>query len=136
VLFYKLFKELNSYIRDFVGHSNPLWMHSWLNYHETPKKLSKILGKEQGYHGHASKYHGYISIDPQDTTTIFKNKLQINNKIGQIYIGPGNFLLKDNFDFDHCVIENSPITKPRITIGFNFHEEYNQLLSPCNIPLL
>ena len=136
MLFYKLFKELNSYIRDFVGHSNPLWMHSWLNYHETPKKLSKILGKEQGYHGHASKYHGYISIDPQDTTTIFKNKLQINNKIGQIYIGPGNFLLKDNFDFDHCVIENSPITKPRITIGFNFHEEYNQLLSPCNIPLL
>ena len=32
-------------------------------------------------HFHDSEYHGYISISPHFTTTIFKNGLHIKNKL-------------------------------------------------------
>ena len=66
------------------------------------------------WHGHAFDYHGYISIDPQDTTTVFKDPdYQIKNYPGQIYFGPGGRI--------HKVSVDSDFTQPRITLGFDIH---------------
>ena len=124
LLFYNLYKELNFYIRDFIGDDRPLWIQSWLNYHDTDEILQEKLGKKMGYHFHSSPYHGYISIDPQNTITKFKNGLQIKNKIGQIYIVPGNKNknLKKHDNFDHFVDIISSNSNPRITIGFDIDD--------------
>jgi len=124
--FYHLFKEFNHFIRNFIGDDRPLWFQAWLNYHTTDEILYKKLGKKIGYHFHNSPYHGYISIDPQNTITKFKNGLQIENKVGQIYIGPGNANknLVDKDSFNHFVDIISPSLNPRITIGFDVSDEY------------
>ena len=83
-------------------------------------------------HGHSCQYHGYISIDPKNTTTLFKNGLQIDNKIGQIYIGPSGGLS----EWDHCVKINQPYRGNRITIGFDISTLQNTLLNPSFFPFL
>ena len=121
LLFYKLYKKLNYCIRDYVKDDKPLWMQSWLNYHNS-QNLALSLGEKQGFHSHNAKYHGYISIDPQNTITIFRNGLEIPNKIGQLYIGPGsNSGLKPPPEgpWDHYVKVLTPLSKPRITIAFD-----------------
>ena len=130
ILFYNLYKELNYHIRSFIGNNRPLWIQSWLNYHKGSE-----IEKELPFHSHANEYHGYISINPQDTSTIFKNGLRINNKIGQIYIGPGR-AGSLNEDWDHCVKVNKPYKDIRITIGFDIHCDINKFLNPSFIPLL
>ena len=130
LLFYKLYQELNYYIRSFVGDDRPLWIQSWLNYHEEEKIPTHLH-----MHSHQEKYHGYISINPQDTTTIFKNGLEINNKVGQIYIGYGRDR-SDNDYWDHYVKVNKPYKGTRITIGFDINTYSNELLYPSFIPLL
>ena len=139
ILFYKLFKELNFYIRDFFQNDELAWMDCWLNYHVDDNQLRTKLGDKCGFHGHNVYCHGYISIDPQDTTTKFKNGLEIKNKIGQIYIGPGH-LYNDNIDiglgFDHYVELNSPSSKPRITIAFDIHTSQNFVHGGVSIPIL
>lgn len=40
-----------------------IWMQAWLNYHDHDQVLD--------WHNHSAPYHGYISIEPQDTTTEF-----------------------------------------------------------------
>jgi hypothetical protein len=139
LLFYNLYKELNYYIRDFIGNDRPLWIQSWLNYHNTDEILQEKLGKNKGYHFHHSPYHGYISIDPQNTITKFKNGLQIKNKIGQIYIGPGNQNknIKKHDDFDHFVDIISLSSNPRITIGFDIDDTSSLNYPNINVlPLL
>ena len=137
LLFYKLFKDLNFYIRDYIKHDEPLWLQAWLNYHPTKEILSNSLGEKHGFHFHESSYHGYISIDPQPTTTIFRNQLRIQNQPGQIYIGPGKLhKTGKNGGWEHYVKINSPITQPRITIGFNILDQVNSVVNPHNIPLL
>ena len=138
LLFYKLFKELNSYIRDYIGDNRPLWMKSWLNYHNTPQDLDNSLGESAGFHGHLATYHGYISIDPQNTITRFRNGLDIQNKIGQIYIGPGTNTLTTNVEsgWDHFVDLISPSLSPRITIAFDVVEVPNVLGDDIDFPLL
>ena len=132
VLFYDLYKELNYYIRNFVDNNQPLWIQSWLNYHEgeeVEKKLSP--------HRHPWDYHGYISIEPQNTTTIFYKGYEIQNKIGQIYIGKGNGQNNENPDLTHYVKINQPYDGVRITIGFDIATIPNVFLGSSKfIPLL
>jgi len=103
--FYKLYKELNKVVRDYVGHDRPLWMQSWLNFHMPNEVL--------GWHNHFWSCHGYMSIDPKKTKTVFK-KYEIINEVGNIYMGPG--------ERHHKVEVLEDFDTPRITLGFDIHE--------------
>ena len=132
VLFYKLYKELNYYIRSFVGNNQPLWIQSWLNYHEGNEVERKLSS-----HSHRWDYHGYISIEPQDTTTLFHKGYEINNKVGQIYIGLGNGQENERPELTHYVKINKPYKGIRITIGFDVATTPNKFLGNMKfIPLL
>jgi len=128
VLFWNLYKELNVHIRNYIGDDRPLWLCSWLNFHSYEDAIKKLP-----YHSHQASYHGYISIDPQDTVTEFKKGFKIKNKIGQIYLGPGG---DENVDYHHRVINNSYYSKPRITIGFNVGDINDFISHPIFIPVL
>ena len=138
VLFFKLYKDLISQIKEFLPPEEDYAITCWLNYHVNDSQLKTSLGLNQGFHGHNVPYHGYISIDPQNTTTIFKNGLEIKNKIGQIYIGPGvSKLSKENeHNWDHYVKIDSPSFKPRITIAFDIIEIDNKMHDEMLIPIL
>ena len=101
VLFFKLFNELRNIIRSEVK-SDYIWMQSWMNFHSQDQVLD--------WHNHSWQYHGYISIDPKNTTTEFQ-EYTIENKIGQIYFGPGNRI--------HRVNVLKPYDGYRITIGYD-----------------
>lgn len=104
-VYYKLFDEVKTIVREFIGHNRPLWMQSWINLHGQDELLD--------WHQHAWPVHGYISIDPKKSTTIFETHY-IENKIGDIYIGLGGIPHKVNADiFDGR----------RITIGFDVAED-------------
>jgi hypothetical protein len=62
------------------------------------------------WHGHGFDYHGYISIDPKNTYTDFKD-YRIDNKAGQIYFGPGHR--------SHKVVALEAYEGKRITLGFD-----------------
>tara|TARA_R110000803_G_scaffold137125_1_gene204108 strand:- start:89 stop:661 length:573 start_codon:yes stop_codon:yes gene_type:complete len=136
ILFYKMYKELNYNIREFIGDDRPLWIQSWLNYHIDDNHLQKSLGNKKGFHGHYACYHGYISIDPQNTITKFRNDVQIKNKIGQVYMGPANKGDKNNNTWDHYVDLITPSPLPRITIAFDIITIQNIKIHPSYIPLL
>jgi len=101
--FFNIYKELRDVIRSQLG-DRPLWFQAWLNYHTSDQLLD--------WHGHEFEYHGYISIDPKNTKTIFEN-YEIVNKPGQIYFGPGNR--------QHKVQATAPFEGVRTTIGFDVH---------------
>ena len=103
--FYNLYKELTSIIRTEIP-EGPLWLQSWINIHQKDTVLD--------WHNHYWPYHGYISIEPQDTVTEFKD-YEIKNKIGQIYFGPGHRL--------HRVKNLSDYSGERITIGFDVTDD-------------
>jgi len=86
-------------------------MQSWLNFHSSDEVLKK--------HSHEWPFHGYISVDPKSTTTVFE-KYEIENKIGQIYIGPGGK------GYEHYVRVNNPYEGKRITIGFDITDIPNR----------
>jgi len=117
-LFYYLFKELNFHIRSFIGDGRPLWMQSWLNFHSSDEVLKQ--------HSHEWSYHGYISIDPKNTTTVFNN-FEIKNKIGQIYLGPGGE------EYSHYVKVNEPYNDKRITLGFDISDNRNYNFNSGNL---
>ena len=103
LLFYDLFKKLKTIIREFENSDDPLWMQSWINFHSAEEVLNM--------HNHVdSKFHGYLNIEPFNTTTSFSD-YAIQNKTGLLYIGP-------SYKF-HEVIVNEPFDKKRITIGFD-----------------
>lgn len=112
-LFYDLFKELNHFIRDYVGDDRKLWMQAWINFHKPHEVLD--------WHGHPWDFHGYISVDPKKSRTVFR-QWQIDNKIGQVYIGPGS---KDQ-SHEHKVEVLEPYQGDRITIGFDCTTELNR----------
>ena len=126
VLFYNLFKELNHHIRSYIDDDRPLWLQSWINYHPSNK-----LEKELERHVHLNySYHGYISIDPKDTTTVFDN-YEIKNKIGQIYMGP------TGRGYEHYVRLDKPYIGNRITIAFDIIDKPNQIIdNKTFIPIL
>lgn len=110
-LWYDLYSDLSYVIRGYItsrtlGTHKPLWLQSWLNFHKADEVLE--------WHNHEWPYHGYISIDPHNTTTKFEG-YKIENKIGRIYIGPGNrqHKVKVNEDFDST----------RITLGFDVTDQ-------------
>ena len=106
-LFYELYQDLNKTIRDYVGDDRKIWIQAWLNI------LSyEDLGKVLGPHHHNWDIHGYISIDPKDTTTAF-TKFAIKNEIGNIYIGPGGN------EYEYQVVNDSNWEGKRITIGYD-----------------
>tara|TARA_R100000742_G_C4216900_1_gene41753 strand:- start:48 stop:617 length:570 start_codon:yes stop_codon:yes gene_type:complete len=114
--YYKLFKDVFKLIRKYSKSKKPLWFQCWLNFH-----YEKDLLK---WHNHSEAlYHGYISIDPKNTETVFKNYV-IKNKVGNIYIGPSLN--------EHKVISKKPYKDNRITIAFDVVDEktikklYNQ----------
>ena len=103
-VFYNVFKELQSVITQQLGTDNELWIQSWVNY-MSYEELDRL-----DWHGHAFDYHGYISIDPKNTYTDFKD-YAIENKAGQIYFGPGYR--------SHKVVAHEKYEGTRITLGFD-----------------
>lgn len=101
-LFYELLTDLKKIIREYAGHDQPLWFQCWINYHHPHQLLD--------WHDHNWSFHGYISIDPKESQTIFDH-YTINNQIGNIYIGPGNRR--------HKVESSVKFNSPRITLGFD-----------------
>ena len=104
--FHKLLTELKGVIREYAGHDRPLWMQSWINRHMPDQVLD--------WHDHMWPFHGYISIDPKLSKTVFED-YAINNKIGNIYIGPGNR--------KHKVEVLETFYTPRITLGFDVTDQ-------------
>ncbi len=102
--FYGLYKELCGLIRQQLGPDRPLWMQAWINYHRPEQVLD--------WHEHGYEFHGYISLDPKQTRTVFEN-YTIENKTGQIYFGPGSR--------KHKVEVIEPFEGHRTTIGFDVH---------------
>ncbi len=100
--FYQIYQELRTLIRSELGEDRPLWLQAWLNYHKSDQVLD--------WHNHDFEYHGYISIDPKKTNTVFE-EYSIENKVGQIYLGPGYR--------KHKVEVLKPFDGERITIGFD-----------------
>lgn len=108
--FYKLWKELSSKVREYVDDDRPLWISSWLNFHTPAQVLD--------WHNHKlSIYHGYICIDPKNTVTEFET-YKIENRIGQMYIGPSERL--------HRVVLEKNYLGERITIGFDVSDRVNE----------
>ncbi len=101
---YEVYKEMRTLIRTQLGDTRPLWFEAWANFHKSNKVLD--------WHTHNYDYHGYISIDPKKTNTVFEN-YSIENKTGQIYFGPGQRY--------HKVEVLEPYDDYRITIGFDVH---------------
>lgn len=103
--FWNIFKKLNDIIRENIK-EDKVWMQAWLNYHNYDQVLD--------WHNHSAPYHGYVSIEPQDTTTEFGD-WNIENEVGNIYFGRGNIR--------HRVVNNSKYSGKRITIGFDVMPE-------------
>ncbi len=105
--YYKMFKDIFKIIRKYSNTKKPLWMQCWLNIHDENQLLK--------WHTHYdSLFHGYISIDPKNTETVFEN-YTIKNKIGNVYIGPSYR--------HHKVVNKKPYKDKRITIGFDVIDE-------------
>ena len=99
--FYEIYKELILLVKSKLGDKR-MWMQAWLNYHNHDQVL--------GWHNHDWDYHGYISIDPKNTVTEFRD-YKIENKVGQIYFGPGQR--------EHRVVCLDEFSDTRLTIGFD-----------------
>lgn len=125
-MFYELFRELSTCIRDYAGHDRPIWMQSWINFHKQDEVLN--------WHGHSWPHHGYISVDPKKSRTCFQ-QWEIDNKIGQIYIGPGSEDASSE-EFHHKVEVDEPYDDYRITIGFDCTETPHRCCSLHFIPIL
>ena len=105
--YYKMFQDIFKIIRKYANTKKPLWLQSWLNIHDEQELLT--------WHNHSdSLFHGYVSIDPKDTETVFKN-YTIKNKIGNVYIGPSA-----NY---HKVVCKKKFKDKRVTIAFDVINE-------------
>ena len=111
-VYYKLFQELKQVIRLYIGHEKPLWMQCWINYHMPDEVLD--------WHGHDDHIcHGYLSIEPHKTKTIFR-EYEIDNKVGQLYIGRCEL---DGVSLEHKVVVLEEYYTPRVTIAFDVNNE-------------
>lgn len=99
--FWNIFSYLRNIIKDNVKEEK-IWIQAWLNFHNHDQVLD--------WHNHSAPYHGYISIEPQDTVTEFDN-WEIKNLVGNIYFGEGNVM--------HRVVNKSFYSGKRITIGYD-----------------
>ena len=105
--YYKMFKDIFKIIRKYSNTKEPLWFQCWLNFHKENELLK--------WHNHyEALFHGYVSIDPKKTETVFKN-YTIKNKIGNVYIGPS--------EYNHKVVSKNSYNDERITIAFDVIDE-------------
>jgi hypothetical protein len=105
--YYKMFKDIFKKIRMFSNTKEPLWFQCWLNFHKKNELLK--------WHSHPDAlFHGYVSIDPKNTETVFE-KYTIKNKIGNVYIGPSYR--------HHKVVCKNDYKGERITLGFDVVDE-------------
>lgn len=98
---YRVYEELRWVVRQQIP-EGAVWIQSWLNFHKENQALD--------WHTHTFPLHGYICIDPKNSTTEFE-EWSIDNEVGTVYIGPGNV--------KHRVLVNDTYTGNRITIGFD-----------------
>jgi hypothetical protein len=102
-MFYNLYKDLQFIVRDYMQTEEPLWMQSWANYQYENDLLD--------WHAHFDwDCHGYISIDPKNSITMFEG-FEIINEVGNIYIGPS--------DVQHKVYSKNQYDGRRITCGYD-----------------
>ena len=107
---YDLYSALKAVIRTQIPASR-LWMQAWVNVHKQGESLD--------WHHHNFAWHGYISIDPKNTTTEFHH-WSIDNEIGNIYFGPGGA------SHTHRVKVNEAYDDYRITIGYDVQTSATQ----------
>ena len=121
--FYIIYQQVVKVIRDFVGDSRPLWMQCWMNHHLQDEVLK--------WHHHERYFvaHGYVSIDPKNTVTQFKN-YDIENKIGNIYLG------KPGEEYGHQVVVREPYEGYRITLGFDVIDSFSEPSLKPNLSLI
>ena len=110
-LFWLLLRDIRNCVRETINTDEPLWIQCWMNLHKPDEVL--------GWHDHHFPYHGYVSIDPKDSTTEFKEgdlRYEIKNEVGNIYFGPG-------WNRMHRVRVDSPYEGERITLGFDIETQ-------------
>ena len=100
--FLEIYKKLTGIIRENLPDEDLIWFQAWLNYHDHDQVLD--------WHNHSSPWHGYVALEPQDTTTEFED-WEIKNETGNIYFGRGNVR--------HRVVNNSHYSGKRLTIGYD-----------------
>ena len=92
-------------------------MQMWMNIHDKDQVLKS--------HSHDFPYHGYFSLTPQNTDTVFQDKIngkelyRIKNSPYQVYIGVGSR--------PHYVDVLEDYTDKRITFGFDI--QTNELVT-------
>jgi hypothetical protein len=112
--FYEIYRSQVHAVREYFKLTNTevpnqLWLQSWINSH-TQRQVLKT-------HNHDWPWHGYISIDPKKSFTVFTDKpngkelYRIENEVGQLYLGPGH-------RFHHVEVAE-PFEGERITFGFD-----------------
>lgn len=116
--FFKIFKELQLCVKHYfdyykISYDEQLWVQSWLNHHTK----DTVLGR----HNHFSPVHGYLSINPQDTETVFYHNdfdttemFYVANRPGLLYLGPGKR--------EHSVRNKTDYEGTRYTIGFDIDD--------------
>ena len=116
--FFKIFKELQKCVKHYFNYNKisfeeQLWIQSWLNHHTHDTVLSR--------HNHWSPVHGYLSINPQDTETVFYHNdfdtsemFAVQNRPGLVYLGPGKR--------EHSVRNLKEYEGTRFTIGFDIDD--------------
>ena len=121
---YRIYEKVREIVREQLP-EGMLWIQSWLNFQDYDGVL--------GWHNHSAEWHGYISIEPQDTVTEFED-WTIDNECGNIYFGPGLN--------SHRVVNQRKYSGKRITLGFdiitsnNYDEEALPTANYGAIPLL
>lgn len=122
--FYNLFVALTQIVSEYfkihqVSTDNMLYMQSWINNHTQDEVL--------GVHDHKCPIHGYVSIDPKFSKTVFTKGIsddviyEVENLVGRVYIGPGQQF--------HKVENTKEYEGQRITIAFDINDEKNTHLS-------
>lgn len=127
--YFQIFKDtvncIRYYCKEYSAPTFNLWMRNWLNFHDYDEVLK--------LHGHDVTFHGYISINPQYTETIFVDDLNqeryaITNQIGQIYLGPGRR--------NHYVKNIKEYEGKRITIGMDLETDIPPGVNLGCLPIL
>lgn len=106
--YHNFFRDLNELIKSHCKTNQRLWYQCWFNYH----KPNEVLD----WHTHNDcEYHGFISIDPKKTKTIFEN-FEVENKPGLMCISKPQ---------KHKVVVLKPFQGHRITVAFDILTEEN-----------
>lgn len=109
--FYSLYKEIKNVLNHIYG-EKPLWIDAWLNAHSY-NDFGYGVCKELDWHSHSFETHGYISLVPKNTKTLFED-YTITNEVGNIYIGNGKL--------KHRVVSEKPYEGTRYTLAFNVYD--------------